>query len=154
MASSLVYIKLILHFGSHRTFFDLKWTGPNKDPLFIGIKKFNYTFNPQIIIIISKSYKTKLSSGPDWFVCLADFGPCALCLTLFSVRLLFFCQVKKYMSSTSCRDCAIDPTCVLCMDCFQDSVHKSHRYKVGVSINVYIFNGFQQFLVDGVCTNL
>lgn len=58
------------------------------------------------------------------------------------------------MSSTFCRDCAIDPTCVLCMDCFQDSVHKSHRYKVGVSINVYIFNGFQQFLVDGVCTNL
>lgn len=30
------------------------------------------------------------------------------------------------------RDCAIDPTCVLCMDCFQDSVHKSHRYKVCV----------------------
>ncbi|KAF3844844.1 hypothetical protein F7725_008007 [Dissostichus mawsoni] len=32
----------------------------------------------------------------------------------------------------SCRDCAIDPTCVLCMDCFQDSVHKTHRYKVGM----------------------
>lgn len=31
-----------------------------------------------------------------------------------------------------CRDCAIDPTCVMCMDCFQGSVHKSHRYKVGV----------------------
>lgn len=30
----------------------------------------------------------------------------------------------------SCRDCAIDPTCVLCMDCFQDSVHKGHRYKM------------------------
>ncbi|XP_069008290.1 E3 ubiquitin-protein ligase UBR1 isoform X1 [Embiotoca jacksoni] len=33
----------------------------------------------------------------------------------------------------SCRDCAIDPTCVLCMDCFQDSVHKSHRYKMHTS---------------------
>ncbi|XP_039992591.1 E3 ubiquitin-protein ligase UBR1 isoform X2 [Xiphias gladius] len=33
----------------------------------------------------------------------------------------------------SCRDCAIDPTCVLCMDCFQDSVHKSHRYKMHAS---------------------
>uniref|UniRef100_A0A8B9KV12 E3 ubiquitin-protein ligase n=1 Tax=Astyanax mexicanus TaxID=7994 RepID=A0A8B9KV12_ASTMX len=30
----------------------------------------------------------------------------------------------------SCRDCAIDPTCVLCMDCFQNSVHKGHRYKM------------------------
>ncbi|KAM9356224.1 E3 ubiquitin-protein ligase UBR1 isoform 2-T2 [Pholidichthys leucotaenia] len=33
----------------------------------------------------------------------------------------------------SCRDCAIDPTCVLCMNCFEDSVHKSHRYKMHAS---------------------
>ncbi|XP_040916082.1 E3 ubiquitin-protein ligase UBR1 [Toxotes jaculatrix] len=33
----------------------------------------------------------------------------------------------------SCRDCAIDPTCVLCMDCFLNSVHKSHRYKMHAS---------------------
>ncbi|XP_037397971.1 E3 ubiquitin-protein ligase UBR1 isoform X5 [Pygocentrus nattereri] len=33
----------------------------------------------------------------------------------------------------SCRDCAIDPTCVLCMDCFQNSVHKGHRYKMHAS---------------------
>uniref|UniRef100_A0AAY4AXF0 E3 ubiquitin-protein ligase n=1 Tax=Denticeps clupeoides TaxID=299321 RepID=A0AAY4AXF0_9TELE len=33
----------------------------------------------------------------------------------------------------SCRDCAIDPTCVLCMDCFQSSVHKGHRYKMHAS---------------------
>ncbi|KAJ7990733.1 hypothetical protein DPEC_G00289980 [Dallia pectoralis] len=33
----------------------------------------------------------------------------------------------------SCRDCAIDPTCVLCMNCFQDSVHKVHRYKMHAS---------------------
>ncbi|OCT68575.1 E3 ubiquitin-protein ligase UBR1 isoform X3 [Xenopus laevis] len=34
----------------------------------------------------------------------------------------------------SCRDCAIDPTCVLCMDCFQNSIHKSHRYKMHSSM--------------------
>ncbi|XP_044127581.1 E3 ubiquitin-protein ligase UBR1 isoform X2 [Bufo gargarizans] len=34
----------------------------------------------------------------------------------------------------SCRDCAIDPTCVLCMDCFQNSVHKNHRYKMHSSM--------------------
>ncbi|XP_053331248.1 E3 ubiquitin-protein ligase UBR1 isoform X2 [Spea bombifrons] len=34
----------------------------------------------------------------------------------------------------SCRDCAIDPTCVLCMDCFQNSVHKNHRYKMHSSL--------------------
>ncbi|XP_051723621.1 E3 ubiquitin-protein ligase UBR1 [Ctenopharyngodon idella] len=33
----------------------------------------------------------------------------------------------------SCRDCAIDPTCVLCIECFQKSVHRSHRYKMHAS---------------------
>ncbi|KAM4013622.1 E3 ubiquitin-protein ligase UBR1 isoform 1-T1 [Anomaloglossus baeobatrachus] len=33
----------------------------------------------------------------------------------------------------SCRECAIDPTCVLCMDCFQNSVHRTHRYKMHTS---------------------
>uniref|UniRef100_A0A8C6Y7Q4 E3 ubiquitin-protein ligase n=1 Tax=Naja naja TaxID=35670 RepID=A0A8C6Y7Q4_NAJNA len=33
----------------------------------------------------------------------------------------------------SCRDCAIDPTCVLCMDCFQNSIHVNHRYKMHTS---------------------
>nr|XP_033808724.1 E3 ubiquitin-protein ligase UBR1 isoform X1 [Geotrypetes seraphini] len=33
----------------------------------------------------------------------------------------------------SCRDCAIDPTCVFCMDCFQSSIHKNHRYKMHTS---------------------
>lgn len=28
----------------------------------------------------------------------------------------------------------------MCMDCFQGSVHKSHRYKVGVHVNVNTFN--------------
>ncbi|XP_072285136.1 E3 ubiquitin-protein ligase UBR1 isoform X1 [Pyxicephalus adspersus] len=34
----------------------------------------------------------------------------------------------------SCRDCAIDPTCVLCMNCFQNSIHKNHRYKMHSSM--------------------
>ncbi|XP_063803728.1 E3 ubiquitin-protein ligase UBR1 [Pseudophryne corroboree] len=34
----------------------------------------------------------------------------------------------------SCRDCAIDPTCVLCMNCFQNSIHKTHRYKMHSSM--------------------
>uniref|UniRef100_A0A8C4XDW1 E3 ubiquitin-protein ligase n=1 Tax=Erpetoichthys calabaricus TaxID=27687 RepID=A0A8C4XDW1_ERPCA len=37
---------------------------------------------------------------------------------------------KEGETTYSCRDCAIDPTCVLCMDCFQNSVHKNHRYKM------------------------
>ncbi len=33
----------------------------------------------------------------------------------------------------SCRDCGHDPTCVLCVDCFKNSEHKSHRYKMSTS---------------------
>ncbi|XP_027131316.1 E3 ubiquitin-protein ligase UBR2 [Larimichthys crocea] len=34
----------------------------------------------------------------------------------------------------SCRECAADPTCVLCMQCFLGSVHKEHRYRMTTSI--------------------
>ncbi|XP_077479848.1 E3 ubiquitin-protein ligase UBR2 isoform X1 [Stigmatopora argus] len=33
----------------------------------------------------------------------------------------------------SCRDCAADPTCVLCMQCFLGSDHKDHRYRMTTS---------------------
>lgn len=35
---------------------------------------------------------------------------------------------------TSCRDCGADPTCVLCADCFRNSEHKQHRYKLSTSV--------------------
>ncbi|XP_056465320.1 E3 ubiquitin-protein ligase UBR2 isoform X1 [Gadus chalcogrammus] len=33
----------------------------------------------------------------------------------------------------SCRECAADPTCVLCMQCFLGSIHKEHRYRMTTS---------------------
>lgn len=33
----------------------------------------------------------------------------------------------------SCRDCGMDPTCVLCVDCFKMSPHRNHRYKMSTS---------------------
>lgn len=30
------------------------------------------------------------------------------------------------------RDCGYDGTCVLCIDCFQKSIHKDHQYKVSI----------------------
>ncbi|CAL8120131.1 unnamed protein product [Orchesella dallaii] len=32
-----------------------------------------------------------------------------------------------------CRDCGMDPTCVLCSSCFKQSGHKGHRYKISTS---------------------
>ncbi|XP_024945572.1 E3 ubiquitin-protein ligase UBR2 isoform X2 [Cephus cinctus] len=33
----------------------------------------------------------------------------------------------------SCRECGMDPTCVLCVDCFKQSGHRNHKYKMGTS---------------------
>ncbi|XP_029189284.2 E3 ubiquitin-protein ligase UBR2-like [Acropora millepora] len=33
----------------------------------------------------------------------------------------------------SCRDCGYDNTCVLCINCFQKSIHKNHHYKMNTS---------------------
>lgn len=33
----------------------------------------------------------------------------------------------------NCRECGMDATCVLCVDCFKKSVHRHHKYKMGTS---------------------
>lgn len=33
----------------------------------------------------------------------------------------------------SCRECGMDATCVLCVDCFKRSAHRNHKYKMGTS---------------------
>ncbi|KAL3265904.1 hypothetical protein HHI36_010094 [Cryptolaemus montrouzieri] len=34
----------------------------------------------------------------------------------------------------SCRECGMDNTCVLCVDCFRKSEHRNHKYKMGTSL--------------------
>uniref|UniRef100_A0A182N0G2 E3 ubiquitin-protein ligase n=1 Tax=Anopheles dirus TaxID=7168 RepID=A0A182N0G2_9DIPT len=33
----------------------------------------------------------------------------------------------------SCRECSMDPTCVLCSNCFKKSTHRTHKYKMATS---------------------
>ncbi|KAL1459822.1 hypothetical protein WDU94_011775 [Cyamophila willieti] len=33
----------------------------------------------------------------------------------------------------NCRECGMDATCVLCVDCFKKSTHRHHKYKMGTS---------------------
>uniref|UniRef100_A0A7N5ZZ28 E3 ubiquitin-protein ligase n=1 Tax=Anabas testudineus TaxID=64144 RepID=A0A7N5ZZ28_ANATE len=44
----------------------------------------------------------------------------------------------------SCRECAADPTCVLCMQCFLSSIHKDHRYRQ----QRHIFSIILKYAVD------
>ncbi|XP_063240177.1 E3 ubiquitin-protein ligase UBR2 [Bacillus rossius redtenbacheri] len=44
------------------------------------------------------------------------------------------CRVFKVGEPTySCRECGMDSTCVLCVDCFKQSAHRYHKYKMGTS---------------------
>lgn len=33
----------------------------------------------------------------------------------------------------TCRDCGVDSSCVRCVDCFKNSSHRNHRYKISMS---------------------
>lgn len=33
----------------------------------------------------------------------------------------------------SCKECSMDPTCVLCATCFKKSTHRNHKYKMSTS---------------------
>uniref|UniRef100_A0A8D1JLI8 E3 ubiquitin-protein ligase n=1 Tax=Sus scrofa TaxID=9823 RepID=A0A8D1JLI8_PIG len=73
--------------------------------------------------------------GPmEWYLCGEDPGlgfskleqtnkPSHLCGRVFKVG----------EPTYSCRDCAVDPTCVLCMECFLGSIHRDHRYRMTTS---------------------
>ncbi|XP_071832675.1 E3 ubiquitin-protein ligase UBR2-like isoform X2 [Apostichopus japonicus] len=78
-----------------------------KDLLFATFEWFMYGGEPKTIIQELKK----------------DDIPSQLCGHVF----------KSGEPNYSCRDCALDPTCVLCIDCFQRSGHKKHRYKMNTS---------------------
>lgn len=73
--------------------------------------------------------------GPmEWYICGEDPAlgfpkleqankPSHLCGRVFKVG----------EPTYSCRDCAVDPTCVLCMQCFLGSIHRDHRYRMTTS---------------------
>ena len=38
----------------------------------------------------------------------------------------------------TCKECALDDTCVLCHDCFHKSAHAKHKYRVSLTFGVEI----------------
>lgn len=40
---------------------------------------------------------------------------------------------KNAEPTYSCRECGMDKTCVLCVDCFKNSPHRFHKYRMGMS---------------------
>lgn len=40
---------------------------------------------------------------------------------------------KNGVPTYSCRECSMDPTCVMCANCFKKSTHRTHKYKMSTS---------------------
>ena len=52
------------------------------------------------------------------------------------------------------RDCQTDPTCCLCMDCFEHSEHKTHKYRVSSHHLAVLLERLYNCLGVGRCVEL
>ncbi|XP_056148374.1 E3 ubiquitin-protein ligase UBR2 [Lampris incognitus] len=70
----------------------------------------------------------------EWYLCGEDPAVGLAQLEHSNQRSQLCGHVFKVGEPTySCRECAADPTCVLCMQCFLGSIHKEHRYRMTTS---------------------
>ncbi|XP_049790695.1 E3 ubiquitin-protein ligase UBR2 [Schistocerca nitens] len=68
------------------------------------------------------------------FICNGDPQEVFSALTQTANRSTVCGRVFKIGEPTySCRECGMDSTCVLCVDCFKQSAHRNHKYKMGTS---------------------
>jgi len=97
---------------------------------------FNVSDNPLKNLIETETYRILLEplavficNDPDCDKVLAELknleDPPQLCGKVF----------KAGEPSYFCRECGVDPTCVLCSSCFLKSEHRYHKYKVISKIN-------------------
>jgi len=70
----------------------------------------------------------------QWLLCAGDPAVVLAGLEEHKVPSNFCGKVfKSGEPAYFCKDCQTDPTCCLCMDCFEHSDHKNHRYRLFAS---------------------
>ncbi|XP_057659801.1 E3 ubiquitin-protein ligase UBR2 isoform X1 [Diorhabda carinulata] len=70
----------------------------------------------------------------DKFICNGDPNTVFAHMDSFGTRPSVCGRVFKLGEPTySCRECGMDSTCVLCVECFKNSEHRHHKYKMGTS---------------------
>ncbi|XP_072031414.1 E3 ubiquitin-protein ligase UBR2-like isoform X2 [Amphiura filiformis] len=93
-----------------------------------------YQSNELAVPAEDDSCRDTLLAALEWYICNGDPDIVFQQLKKTDVPPQFCGRVFKMGEPTySCRDCAMDPTCVLCIDCFQKSPHKAHRYRMNTS---------------------
>ncbi|CAG0883513.1 unnamed protein product [Cyprideis torosa] len=81
-----------------------------------------------------ESIQSRLIAPLDYFICGGEPVEKYKSLTALDSPPSFCGKVFKSNEPTyTCRDCFMDPTCVLCIDCFKASEHRYHRYKMSTS---------------------
>ncbi|EJD74645.1 E3 ubiquitin-protein ligase UBR2 [Loa loa] len=102
---------------------------PTKDPSF-DFKIDENTFNEKLLHPIACAYCLDRNVGMDLTPLNASYGS----KSSANRRSAFCGHVFRGGEATySCKECACDPTCVMCYQCFLNSAHKSHRYGMWAS---------------------
>ncbi|XP_048259504.1 E3 ubiquitin-protein ligase UBR2-like isoform X2 [Haliotis rufescens] len=131
----------VVHEFNARTVQEVWWACCEKGELLEGLKKHFRVYVPLVYSTSHDSSKEEQMGSKYLFRPMEEF----LCGTADSESVLQQLKAKNQPSQIcghvfksgeptySCRDCANDPTCVLCIDCFQNSVHRQHRYRMHTS---------------------
>lgn len=90
-------------------------------------KCLEWTINEEVVKRMLKKPMEEFIYGGDPQVVLEELrkmeNPPSMCGKMFKIG----------EPTYSCRECGVDSTCVLCVDCFKQSAHRNHRYKMGTS---------------------
>uniref|UniRef100_A0A182JY28 E3 ubiquitin-protein ligase n=1 Tax=Anopheles christyi TaxID=43041 RepID=A0A182JY28_9DIPT len=92
-----------------------------------GFLSGNYVYNEALARSATIAVMEKFICGPnpdDYLEQIRQSDPVAsVCGRVFKIG----------EPTYSCRECSLDPTCVLCSTCFKKSEHRNHKYKMATS---------------------
>ncbi|VIO97030.1 Zinc finger in N-recognin family protein [Brugia malayi] len=102
---------------------------PTEDPSF-DFKIDDNTFNEKLLHPTACAYCLDKNVGTDLMPLNASYGS----KSSANRRSAYCGHVFRGGEATySCKECACDPTCVICYQCFLNSAHKSHKYRMCAS---------------------
>ncbi|XP_053678473.1 E3 ubiquitin-protein ligase UBR1 [Anopheles nili] len=97
------------------------------DPESQGFLTGNYQFDEQAARDVTIQLLKLFTCGPNYDDFLQSIKQSDTVLSVCG-------RVFKIGEPTySCRECSMDPTCVLCSSCFKKSTHRNHKYKMATS---------------------
>jgi hypothetical protein len=95
---------------------------------------FSFWFDSGTCVFDEEAAKAAIIKVIEEFICCENSEELLNKLRAGNVASTVCGRVFKNGEPTySCRECSIDPTCVLCATCFKKSSHRFHKYKMSTS---------------------